>query len=201
MFPQKSTHSLSLRSSLFWLKCKKNPFWARDFHKRVANVIERREWDFTEALTGFRSGNPIETWKEVWILYQLLVTAFKTQEPLLIKLFSKQLLMWAAYGVSCICKLKFTFLKPKSNYITDSKQLLYLCKCNRFWVILSLGTSLFPSVRLTWFKLWVWNWVIISTFEQKTGGNLEKFQSRILQISVTIIGIKWWQGIQKLLIW
>lgn len=139
MFPQKSTHLLSLRSSLFWLKCKKNSFWARDFHKRVANVIERREWDFTEALTGFRSGNPINTWKEVWILYRLLVTAFKTQELLLIKLFSKQFLMWAAYDVSCFCKLKF--LKPRSNYITNSKLLLYLCKCNRFWLILSVGNS------------------------------------------------------------
>lgn len=173
---------------------------SRGFHKRVANMVERRKWGFTEDLIGCRSGNPIETWKEVWILYLLLVTAFKTQELLLIKLFPKQFLMWAAYGVSCFCKLKFKFLKPKSNYMTNSKQLLYLCKCNRFWVILNLGYSLFTSVRLTWFKLWVWNSFIISTFEWKTGGNFKRLQSWILQISVTIVGMKWWQTIQKLLI-
>lgn len=56
-------------------------------------MVERRGWDFTKALTGFKSENPIEIWQEVKILYLLLVTAFKTQELLLIKLFSKQFLM------------------------------------------------------------------------------------------------------------
>lgn len=83
MFPWKSsessTHSLSLREFIVLTQVQKESVSSRGFHKRIANMVERRGWDFTKALTGFKSGHPIEIRQEVKILYLLLVTAFKTQ--------------------------------------------------------------------------------------------------------------------------